>query len=107
MEQNVELHRLEELVDKLLSKYGQLKGDYQALEEMLQERDTECAELKSTIENMTSERNAVGNRVTGLLDRIAQWEDEQESEQSPNRDYSDPAGMQGSLFNEDAEVQPE
>lgn len=107
MEQNAELLRLEELVDKLLSKYSQLKADYQALEEMLQERDMECADLKGTIDNMTNERTAVGNRVSGLLDRIAQWENEQDVEHSQNEGYGDPSGMQGSLFNEEAEVQPE
>ncbi len=83
MDHNAELIRLEELVDKLLAKYGQLQADYQALEEMLQERDMECAELKHNIENLSDEQAAVSNRVAGLLDRITQWEAEQSGGSAP------------------------
>ena len=100
MEQNAELLRLEELVDQVLNKYNQLKSDYQALEEMLQERDMECADLKGTIENLSDERSAVSSRVSGLLDRITQWENEQGND-SGNGDEEDggQAENQGSLFN--------
>lgn len=104
MENNAELLRLEELVDQLLTKYSQLKADYHALEEMLQERDTECAELKGTIENLSTERTAVSNRVSGLLDRITQWENEQAGEQGHGSgEYDDQSGGQGSLFNDETE----
>lgn len=74
MESNVELIRLEEFVDKLLTKYNQLKSDYQMLQETLRQRDAECAELKNNVFNLSSERTEVSNRVSGLLDRIEQWE---------------------------------
>ena len=38
MNNNPELHRLEQFVDKLLNKYNQLKADYLALQEILRER---------------------------------------------------------------------
>lgn len=104
MEQNAELLRLEELVDQVLNKYNQLKSDYQALEEMLQERDMECAELKGTIENLSDERAAVSSRVSGLLDRITQWENEQVTDSGKNNEEDDgQAGNQGSLFNNEQE----
>ncbi|PID72672.1 MAG: hypothetical protein CSB34_01035 [Desulfobulbus propionicus] len=102
MENNAELHRLEELVDQLLKKYTELKGDYHALEEMLAERDTECAELKGTIENLNDEKASVSSRVSGLLDRITQWEAEQAGDDAHNDGQG---GMQGSLFESDEQHQ--
>ena len=100
MEQNAELLRLEELVDQVLNKYNQLKSDYQALEEMLQERDMECAELKGTIENLSDERAAVSGRVSGLLDRITQWENEQVNDSGNGAaEEGGQEGSQGSSFN--------
>lgn len=99
MENNAELARLEEFVDKLLAKYNQLKSDYHALQETLRERDAECAELKSNVFNLSTERTEVGNRVAGLLDRIEQWE----SEQTVNAGErgGGQAVVQGSLFREE------
>lgn len=76
MNNNPELHRLEQFVDKLLNKYNQLKADYLALQEILRERDGECSDLKNNVANLSSERTEVGSRVAGLLDRIEQWENE-------------------------------
>jgi chromosome segregation ATPase len=103
MEQNAELLRLEELVDQVLTKYNQLKSDYHALEEMLQQRDAECAELKEKILDLTDERTAVSGRVSGLLDRISQWESEQAGNAGGNMETS--SGAQGSLFDGDSEDQ--
>ena len=101
MENNAELVRLEGFVDKLLTKYNQLKADYLALQETLRERDAECADLKNTIFQLSSERTEVGSRVAGLLDRIEQWENEQSA--SP-LDIGGVSGrVQGSLFSDDAE----
>ncbi|WP_028578923.1 cell division protein ZapB [Desulfogranum japonicum] len=94
MDQNAEMVRLEELVDKLLSKYTQLQADYQAIEEMLQERDMECAELKRNIENLSDEQATVSNRVASLLDRITQWESEQNGETvSAGQEEENPQGF--------------
>lgn len=102
MENNAELARLEDFVDKLLTKYNQLKSDYRALQETLQERDAECAELKNNVFHLSTERTEVGNRVAGLLDRIEQWETEQEA--SPvTKSGAHGSSIQGSLFSDDAE----
>ena len=102
MDNNTELVRLEEFVDKLLVKYNQLKSDYFTLQETLRERDAECADLKNTVANLSSERTEVGSRVAGLLDRIEQWESEQHAAGSEERD-SHHGGVQGSLFRDDAD----
>ncbi len=101
MENNAELVRLEEFVDKLLAKYNQLKTDYHALQDTLRERDAECAELKNNIFNLSTERTEVGNRVAGLIDRIENWENEQSAEAA--EENSEPRGDHGSSYSEDAE----
>ncbi len=100
MESNAELARLEEFVDKLLTKYRELKEEYHALQATLQERDNECAELKENIADLSSERSVVGERVAGLIGRIEQWETE---EYMPSAENEDQSGVQGSLF----EAEPE
>ena len=104
MEQNAELLRLEELVDQVLNKYSQLKSDYHTLEEMLQQSNAECAELKEKILDLTDERTAVSGRVSGLLDRINQWENEQAGS-TGGGDMETGSGSQGSLFDGDSEEQ--
>lgn len=100
MDNNAELVRLEGFVDKLLTKYNQLKSDYLALQETLRERDAECAELKSEVAGLSSERTEVGSRVAGLLDRIEQWEQEHTSAAGERVQHG---GVQGNLFGGDAD----
>ncbi len=96
MDQNAELVRLEEMIDKLLAKYSQLKADYQTLEELLQEKETECGELKNTLANLSEEQTTVSNRVSSLLDRISQWEIEQNSSEQNEGQVSE--SSQGTLL---------
>jgi chromosome segregation ATPase len=100
MENNAELVRLEEFVDKLLTKYNKLKTDYHALQNILQERDAECAELKNNVTNLSTERTEVGNRVAGLIGRIEQWESEHTAVTMEKSNFS---SVQGVLFSDDAE----
>jgi phage shock protein A len=93
MENKTELARLEEFVDKLLTRYGKLQELYGALETRLEERDAECARLKEQIAELRTERSQVGNKVAGLIDRIEQWEAE-----SGDIAGEDAEGVQGKLF---------
>ncbi|HEB68894.1 MAG TPA: cell division protein ZapB [Desulfobulbus sp.] len=101
MESNAELARLEQFVDKLLTKYHELKEEYHTLKATLQERDQECAELKENIADLSSERTVVGERVAGLIGRIEQWESELDT---PLDENSDQGGVQGSLFEAESEA---
>jgi predicted nuclease with TOPRIM domain len=96
MENSNELVRLEEFVDNLLAKYTQMKATCADMETMLRERDTECAKLKETIVELRGERTVVGERVTGLIDRIEQWESELQAGGLSGE--GDPAKLQGKLF---------
>lgn len=102
MENNTELVRLEEFVDKLLTKYNQLKTDYHALQETLRERDAECAGLKNNVFDLSTEKTEVGNRVSGLLDRIQQWETEQ-GEELGGKGGAYGSSIQGTLFSDESE----
>jgi len=90
MEYSAEMARLEQFVDTLLEKYNQLKADYHALQELAHKRENECAELKNQVLELSAERREVGQKVTGLLDRIEQWEQDQlpqETEGEANTDF--------------------
>jgi len=95
MENNTELVRLEQFVDKLLAKYKKLQEKYTILEASLEERDAECSQLKEQISELRSERSQVGDRVAGLIDRIEQWELESDDILSAEEESD---GVQGKLF---------
>ena len=103
MENNAELVKLEQFVDKLITKYQKLKEEFHALQATLQERDAECADLKEQVSELSSERVVVGEKVSGLIGRIEQWEAEQEGREEENTDNQDQGGVQGSLFEGDSE----
>ena len=96
MEDKSELVRLEEFVDNLLAKYKQMKETCTALGTMLEQRDAECAKLTETIAELRSERSVVGERVTGLIERIEQWESEMEATELSGEE--DLTKLQGKLF---------
>lgn len=95
MENNTELGRLEEYVGKLLKNYTQLKTEFQNLQETLRQRDAECADLKTKVFELSTERSEVGNKVAGLLDRIEQWEHEQTGSPAEQQDASTQERMFG------------
>ena len=103
MENNAELARLEQFVDKMLTRYHELKEEFHALQATLQERDAECADLKNRLDELSSERAVVGERVSGLIGRIEQWEAEQQGLETENTETGEQGGVQASLFAEDSE----
>ena len=108
MENRNELARLEEFVDKLLTRYNTLKQDFLSLKATLEERDRECADLKNQGAELTSEQATVGSRVADLIGRIEQWENEQSVDPAPETgqgdDSGEGAGVQGTLFNSETET---
>jgi len=89
MENNAELARLEQFVDKLLTKYHELKSEYHAVQATLREREEECLELKDKIAGLSNEQTVVSERVSGLIGRIEQWESEQLESTVDERDERD------------------
>ncbi len=74
MEENSELIRLEQFVDKLLNRYNELKQGYKSLKATLTDKENECADLRQQITELDSERTVVGAKVAGLIGRIKEWE---------------------------------
>jgi len=99
MDNGSEFVRLEEFINNLLAKYKLAREKCITLEAMIEERDAECEKLKATIEELRSERNLVGERVTGLIDHIEQWEKELETGEFTGEDSL--AKLQGKLFQND------
>lgn len=76
MENNEELVRLEQLVDNLIGKYSDLKGQFHALEKKLRTSEEEREFLKLEVAELHEQRSEVGRRVNGLLGRLELWESE-------------------------------
>lgn len=96
MENNTELVRLEQFVDNLLTRHKKLRESYHSLEVRYEEKNAECEKMKNTIAELRSERSEVGSRVAGLLDRIEQWEQEQQTDEETEQGEAE--GSQGKLF---------
>ena len=74
MEHNEDLARLEQFVEKLIASHNQLKSENNEINAQLQAKQQEIAELRELIKNLQEDRSVIHNRVTGLLDRIDDWE---------------------------------
>ncbi|XOF33160.1 MAG: cell division protein ZapB [Candidatus Electrothrix sp. YB6] len=79
MENNEELVRLERLVGDLIDKYNSLKNTVCVLEEKLRSSEEECELMKMELAEVHEQRSEVFRRVNGLLDRIEQWDSQQEA----------------------------
>ena len=99
MENNVELARLEQFIDKLLDRYNVLKKNFHELEATLAQREQEIEELKAQIRDLQAERTEVGGRVASLIGRIEEWESTQEDGSADtSREESSSGGVQANLF---------
>lgn len=74
MEQNEDLARLEQFVDKLIGSHDQLKNENSEINAQLQAKQQEIDELQEKIKNLQEDRSIMHNRVIGLIDRIDEWE---------------------------------
>ena len=113
MEHKEDLTRLEQFVEKLVESHNQLKNENSETNTELQAKQQEITELQEVIKNLQEDRNVMHNRVTGLIDRIDEWEkviDQKESGQ--NSDSADAkkqnlSKKSSSLFNVAAEQSSE
>ena len=112
MEQNEDLARLEQFVEKLIDSHNQLKNENSGINAQLQAKQQEIAELQETIKNLQQDRSVMHNRVTGLIGRIDEWEksfDQESSGQKNNSgddDTQSPSKKSSSLFTVQAEHSP-
>ncbi len=100
MMQDSELGRLETFVSKLLDRFNALQADKKRVDNLLLQREETIATLQDELASLKDERGEIGSRVTGLLDRIEEWEaGVQDSDDENGRaSHNAEGGVQGSLF---------
>ena len=74
MENNEDLARLEQFVEKLIGSHNQLKKEKDEMMAQMQEKQQEIAELQEKVKTLQEDRSTMHNQVTGLIDRIGEWE---------------------------------
>jgi len=89
MEHESEIKRLEDIVERLLEGYTELKTEIKKKEQEIQAQQYENDQLRQQIEAMESERGDLGGRVSTLIDRIEIWESELEVTEFDSDDTDD------------------
>jgi FtsZ-binding cell division protein ZapB len=101
MEQNEELSRLEQFIEKLIESHNHLKNENNEMHVQLQAKQQEISELHKKIENLQEDRGVMHDRVIGLIGRIDEWEKNIElDEPAKNKNSGDNLTKKtSSLFN--------
>ena len=113
MENSEDLGRLEQFVERLLASHNQLKSENHEIKALLQQKEQEILELKDMNKGLQEDRNVMHDRVTGLIDRIDEWEKVFEStgtgqNASPGSSQAQNVTQESSpLFNVGAEQSPD
>lgn len=74
MKQESELERLEHFVSSLIARYNDLQKVNEGLTQDVYERDGIIEELRENVALLESERTEIGNRVSGMILEIEEWE---------------------------------
>jgi chromosome segregation ATPase len=99
MMQDSELGRLEDFVTKLLEKFNALQADKKKVDDLLLQREGEVFSLQEELASLKDERGEIGNRVSGLLERIEEWEaGANENGNAGVASRNSDGAVQGSLF---------
>jgi hypothetical protein len=100
MMQDSELGRLEAFVAKLLDRFNALQVDKKRVDELLLQRDETILHLQDELASLRDERGVISSRVTGLLERIEEWEagSEEGDEAGAAARGAEGGVVQGSLF---------
>lgn len=84
MEQNEDLIKLAAVVEDLLNDFNRLKREKSDLDLALEQKEQRIEELQATISSMKEEKSDAYQRVSGILDSIAEWEKEQQVDDKNN-----------------------
>ncbi|MDH3347404.1 MAG: cell division protein ZapB [Desulfobulbaceae bacterium] len=76
MENNNEMERLESFIDKILENNKSLKARHEELEDNYLQLQGEFEEIEGEVKRLRGERGQVEERVSGLIRRIEQWQNE-------------------------------
>ncbi|WP_136810051.1 hypothetical protein [Desulfosediminicola flagellatus] len=97
MSNDTELKKLEGFVSKLLQSFQDLKEENGRLIQELQVRDETIVNLNEQLNAKEIEKDEIGSRVNGIIDKIEEWEINLGEEVFDVNPPSD-ASRQGSLF---------
>ena len=103
MEHNEDLERLEQFVERLIGNHNQLKKEKKELTAQLQEKQQEIIELQETVKGLREDRGVMHNQVTGLIDRIGEWEKILDNE-GPEQNHESGEGQAQSLSKESSSL---
>lgn len=100
MMQDSELGRLENFVSKLLDRFNALQADKKRVDTLLLQQEETIATLQDELASLKNERGEIGSRVSGLLDRIEEWEAgvQESDDEGGLASHNAEGGVQGSLF---------
>ncbi|MCD6388486.1 MAG: hypothetical protein J7L69_03655 [Desulfobulbaceae bacterium] len=107
MEDREDLKKLENIVEKLISAYNNLKTDKHDVEEMLLQSQNENEQLQNQLSQLQDEKSHVHDRVVGLLGTIEDWEKTQNLTISDDSDDSDDSDEEVSGFEADRQKEVE
>lgn len=106
MKQESELERLEHFVSNLIARYNDLQKVNERLAQDVQERDGIIEELRENVALLESERTEIGNRVSGMILQIEEWEKSGAGAAESSGTVDNPEGrIQGNLFSLNSETQ--
>lgn len=74
MNNEKDMGRLEQFVENLLASHNELKKNYDTVIAALRQKEHENDDLLKQVESLQGDRNIMRNRVTGLIDKMEQWE---------------------------------
>jgi len=86
MEHNDDLVRLEQFVEKLIESHNQLKNEKSEMLAQLHEKEQQIVDLKDEVKTLQEDRSVMHNQVTGLIDRIGEWEKILDQDKEAGRD---------------------
>lgn len=72
------LARLEQVVTRMLASYDTLKAEHNELQARLREREQSNRDLQEQVESLRNDREMMHSRVTTLIDKVMDWEKEQD-----------------------------
>ncbi len=74
MNQDNELRRLEQFVEKLLARFAEMRAEKAKLIQELADRELQIEDLSRNLSSKDVERGEISQRVNKIVEQIEQWE---------------------------------
>ena len=80
MGSEMDIEKLEGVVDRIILAHDELLLEKDRLIQQLNTKDTEIDELKLIIDNLTAGKDEIRSRVNGILAKLSNWEESADNE---------------------------